>query len=259
MTDDHVLIETPEHIEVDYELAGLGSRALAGILDTIIQGLLTALVVAGLGWLGERYNIEAALGFIYAIIIATTGFLAATAYFVVSEMLMDGQSPGKRMAGLRVVRDDGSPITFLDSALRNIIRVVDMLPFFYSIGLIAMFFSRKAKRLGDMAAGTIVVKERLFEPPGQATEEGAMAEAPEVPAELLARLRTVMHILSPEDYQTAERFLERRYELEVGTRENLGRQITEAILDRAGLAREAQYPPEVVLEALVELQRGRPL
>lgn len=259
MTDDHVLIETPEHIEVDYELAGLGSRALAGILDTVIQGLLTALVVAGLGWLGDRYNIEAALGIMYAVIIATMGFLAATAYFVVSEMLMDGQSPGKRMAGLRVVRDDGSPITFLDSALRNIIRVVDMLPFFYSVGLIAMFFSKKAKRLGDIAAGTIVVKERLFEPPGQAMEEGEGAEVPGAPLELMARLRTVMHMLGPEDYQTAERFLERRYELERETRERLGRQMAEGLLARAGLAPEGQYPPEVVLEALVELQRGRPL
>lgn len=259
MTDDHVLIETPEHIEVNYELAGLGSRALAGILDTIIQGLLTALVVAGLGWLGERYNIEAALGFMYAIIIATTGFLAATAYFVVSEMLMDGQSPGKRMAGLRVVRDDGSPITFLDSALRNIIRVVDMLPFFYSVGLIAMFFSKRAKRLGDMAAGTIVVKERLLEPPGLLAEQERSGQVPGAPPELLARLRTVMHLLRPEDYQTAERFLERRYELEVGTREALGRQIAEALLRRAGLAPEAQYPAEVVLEALVELHRDRPL
>lgn len=258
MTDDHVLIETPEHIEVDYELAGLGSRAMAGIVDTLLQLIVTGLIVGGLSWLGTRYDWRAAVGISYAIIIATTGFLAATAYYVVSEMLMDGQSPGKRMAGLRVVRDDGSPITFLDSALRNIIRVVDMLPFFYSVGLLSVFLSKRAKRLGDLAAGTIVVKERLYEQPGEEAVEEETA-ALQVPPELTARLRTAMHRLGPEDYQSAARFLERRYELDLETRERLGRQIADVLLAQAGLEAEQQYPAEMVVEAVVELQRGRPL
>jgi hypothetical protein len=189
------------------------------------------------------------------------GFLAATAYYVISEMTMDGQSFGKRIAGLRVIRDDGTPITFLESAIRNIIRVVDMFPFFYSIGLVAVFLSKRCKRLGDMAAGTVVVKERMLEQP-QGAEVQFPAELPHValPPDVEARLRNALHLLTPADFETAERFLDRRYELDPPTRERLGRQFAGALLAKLSLG-SAQNPaqPELLLETLVRLRREKPL
>ena len=261
MTEDLITIETPEHIQVHYELAGIGSRALAGLLDALLQGLITAIVVMSLVWLSSRLHWADAMGVIAAILIGTVGFLAATAYYVVSEMTMDGQSPGKRMAGLRVVRDDGTPITFLDSAVRNIIRAVDMIPLFYTVGLLAVFFSKKSKRLGDMAAGTVVVKERMLEQPqGPAGE--MVVDLPPTPLspEAEARLRGALHLLTPADYETAERFLARRYELDADTRARLCQQFAQALLTKLATVPAEDYPhAEALLEAVARLRRERPL
>lgn len=254
MRDDKITIETPERIEVEYELAGLGSRALAGLLDTFFQAVITGAVVYGLWWLSVTLGWQTGLGVIMAIIIGTTGFLAATAYFVLSEMLMGGQSLGKRMAGLRVVRDDGSPITFLDSALRNIIRVVDMLPFFYTVGLISVFATTRCKRVGDIAAGTIVVKERLYEAP-------PVVDTPrlQVPRELEILIRGSIHLLTEPDVQAAEHFLGRRFTLDVNTRQRLGQQVAEAVRAKLGPGVPPDYPAEMLLEAVVQVHRDRPL
>jgi len=260
MTDDHVQIETPEHIHVQYELAGIGSRALAGIYDAIFQGVITTIVVWGLAWLGVVLKVRDVLGLVGAIVIATTGFLAATAYYVISEMVTGGQSPGKRMAGLRVIGADGRPLTFLQSVLRNVIRAVDMLPLFYTVGLLAVFFSRSAQRLGDMVAGTIVVKERLMAPPEQTEPLEAGLEPPPLAPEVAARLRTSLHLLTPADLAAAERVVERRHELEPQVRRQLVGQVAEALLAKLPHVQATDFPnQEACLEAIVRLWRGRPL
>ena len=260
MSDELITIETPEHIQVHYELAGIGSRALAGALDLLLQGLITGIIVGGLIFLGARLGWTDAYGVAASIAIATAGFLAATAYYVISEMTMDGQSFGKRIAGLRVIRDDGTPITFLDSAIRNIIRVVDMFPFFYSIGLIAVFLSKRSKRLGDMAAGTVVVKERMLEQPQGAAEFPAEAALATLPPDVEARLRNALHLLSPADFETAERFIERRYELDASTRQRLGGQFAAVMLAKLNLSAPDDFTqPELILETLVRLRRLKPL
>jgi uncharacterized RDD family membrane protein YckC len=260
MTDDHVQIETPEHIHVHYELAGIGSRALAGIFDALIQGLITVLVVWGLIWLGLYFKVRDVYGLVGAIVIATSGFLAATAYYVVSEMVTGGQSPGKRMAGLRVIGGDGRPLTFLQSVLRNIIRAVDALPLFYTVGLLAVFFSRHAQRLGDMVAGTIVVKERLQEGPLAAEPLEEEGKAAPLSPEVEARLRTSLHLLTPADLAAAERVAERRHELEPAVRQQLVRQVAEGLLAKLPQVHAADFPHlEAFLEAVVRVWRQRPL
>ncbi|MEI6502686.1 MAG: RDD family protein [Armatimonadota bacterium] len=261
MSEDLITVETPEHIQVQYELAGIGSRALAGLVDALAQGLIAAVVVGSLLWVGAKLHWQDAFGVAAAVAVGTAGFLAATAYYVVSEMLMDGQSPGKRLAGLRVIRDDGTPITFLDSAIRNIIRVVDMIPFFYTVGLIAVFSNNKSKRLGDMAVGTVVVKERMLELPA-GPSDGLTVEAPAVmvSAEAEARLRNSLHLLSPADYEAADRFLQRRYELDPETRGRFSQQLVVALLAKLPLVSGADFPhTEALLETLLRLRRERPL
>jgi uncharacterized RDD family membrane protein YckC len=262
MSEERVTIETPEHIQVSYELAGIGSRALAGLFDTLLQGLLTTAVVLGLLWLSVTLNLADTLGVAAGIIIGALGFLVATAYFVVSEMTMNGQSPGKRLAGLRVVRDDGTPITFLDSAIRNIIRAVDLIPFFYTVGLIAVFFSKRSKRLGDLAAGTIVVKERLYEQPGATPLDPSAAGAPTAPLapEVEMRLRNSLRLLGPADFEAAERFLERRFELEPNLREKLLRRVALPIIAKMPTVSAADFPSlGTFLEAILRLRQERPL
>lgn len=260
MDDDIITIETPEHIQLHYELAGIGSRALAAIIDGLLQALVTTLVVTSLIWLASKLHWADAYGLAAAIIIASFGFIAATAYFVVSEMLMDGQSIGKRMAGLRVVRDDGTPITFLDSAIRNIVRVVDMLPL-YTVGMVAVFFSSKCKRLGDMAAGTVVVKERVLQlPSGSAGDFGAEAPPLPVSPEAEARLRNCLHLLTPADLDAAGRFLSRRYELDADTRARLASRLAASLLSRLPLLSAEDFPqPEALLETVQRLHNDRPL
>ena len=261
MSEDLITVETPEHIQVQYELAGIGSRALAGLVDALAQGLIATVVVGSLVWIGLRLHWQDAFGVAAAVAVGTAGFLAATAYYVLSEMLMDGQSPGKRLAGLRVIRDDGTPITFLDSAIRNIIRVVDMIPFFYTVGLIAVFSNGKSKRLGDMAAGTVVVKERMIEQPvGQAVEPAAKTPAASVSPDAEARLRNSLHLLSPAEFEAADRFLQRRCELDPETRGRLSQQLAVALLTKLPLVSGDDFPhTEALLEALMRLRKERPL
>ncbi len=158
---DVLSIETPESVAFTYELAGAGSRGAAAIVDMSIIALLvsveagTSLVVASaLSAAGaDEASPWVAGGFILA------SFITYWGYYTFGEVLRGGRTPGKRLLGIRVVRDDGSRVTFIDSAIRNVLRIVDMLPGYYAVGLVAMLVSRHAKRLGDMAAGTVVVRD----------------------------------------------------------------------------------------------------
>jgi uncharacterized RDD family membrane protein YckC len=257
MYEDYTTIETPEHIQVHYELAGVGSRILAGILDTALQVILTLLVVVALVWLGNTMGWMDAYGLAAGIGVAALGYLSAVAYFVTCEMLMNGQSPGKRLAGLRVVRLDGTPIRFLDSALRNILRGVDMIPFLYTVGLVAIFLSPRSQRLGDMAAGTLVIKERLEESSLLAATEGDLlnpAPPPGLSPEAQARLQAALHLLKPAETAAAQRFSERRHELAPAVRTQLARDLAAPLLARLPEAVAADYEsPEAFLVALAAL------
>ncbi len=164
-------IDTPENVTFGYDIAGIGSRFIGALLDTLI--LAVALVVLNLviglilAWsVGpERLFAEndEQIGWIGGLIIALyalVNFLIFWGYYIVFELLWNGQTPGKRVAKVRVVRLDGNPAGFMEIVVRNLVRVVDFLPSAYGIGLLTMFFNQQARRLGDFAAGTLVVKER---------------------------------------------------------------------------------------------------
>jgi uncharacterized RDD family membrane protein YckC len=135
------------------------------IIITAVQVLafFIAIIVydqlAGMESLIGPAPVEYANGLIVAVLILIL-FVLNWGYFVIFEMIWNGQSPGKRIAKLRVVRMDGSPIGFIESVIRNLIRFIDMIPSGYAVGIITMFLNRQSRRLGDLAAGTIVVKDR---------------------------------------------------------------------------------------------------
>lgn len=154
--DDRINIETPEGVSLSLNLAGIGSRIAAGALDALLQGVAIFIAFLFLGALGGDLSIGVGIGLVSAIIT-----VIALGYYVLFEVLNSGKTVGKMAAGIQVVRDDGSPITFSASMVRNIVRIVDALPFAFAIGLIAVFVTPKRQRLGDMAAGTIVIRYRF--------------------------------------------------------------------------------------------------
>lgn len=171
LTEEYT-IDTPENVTFGYEVVGIGSRFVAAVVDTIILiftlTVLLFVVMIALALLSERdFGFDALwignndwLGGIIAAIYTLLNFIIFWGYYIVFELLWNGQSPGKRVAKIRVVRTDGNPIGFLQSAVRNLVRFVDFMPTAYGFGLVTMFFNSKSRRLGDFAAGTIVVRDK---------------------------------------------------------------------------------------------------
>lgn len=148
-------VETPDHVVLRYDLAGGGNRGFAAIVDVLVATLV---------WIGSLWafsEINNALGFrfaqLYGVLVLLT-FALAWSYFILLEWLWQGQTIGKRMYGLRVIRDDGAPAGFVAVLIRNLLRLVDFLPGLYGIGLLTIIVTSRSQRLGDLAAGTYVVR-----------------------------------------------------------------------------------------------------
>ena len=159
----HLEIETPEHVVLDLEIAGIGSRALAAVLDMLILvGASLAILVV----LGILAGFGFAIGRVAPVLLVLGGFVVWNGYFILFEGLRGGQTPGKRLAGIRVVMDTGHPVTFGAAAARNLLRVADLMPPPYLIGVLLVAFHPRGKRLGDLVAGTVVARDRPQEAPG---------------------------------------------------------------------------------------------
>jgi uncharacterized RDD family membrane protein YckC len=162
LQEKELTVITPEHVRLQFQTAGIGSRAIAHLLDGLIliafNGLLLACAVgmnkAAGGHLFPGLSDYAAAIAIIIVVLLNTG------YFVLTEMYMGGQTPGKRILGLRVLQENGQSATFLSIIIRNLFRILDLLPTFYFLGVLVMLFSSKDKRIGDMVAGTIVIIEQ---------------------------------------------------------------------------------------------------
>ena len=147
LLDTRYQVETPEGIDLILRPAGLVARALAFAIDLLIRGALLAVLFAVLALLGQ---FGMGLGTILL-------FLVTWWYMVLFEVLNQGRSPGKQLMGLRVIHDDGTPVGWAASLTRNLLRFVDMLPFAYTLGILSCLNHPAFKRLGDIAAGTLVV------------------------------------------------------------------------------------------------------
>jgi uncharacterized RDD family membrane protein YckC len=170
-TEEVLIIETPERVPLQFALASIGNRFLACAVDHFIQFLAIFLLL----WLLvgiSNVKLSGSSGplprWALAVFILAY-FLVLSGYFMFFEWLWRGQTPGKRLLKLRVIREDGRPITFWEAAARNLLRIFDMMPAivvpFYSVGLIAVFISGRDQRVGDLFAGTVVVRERQDEAP----------------------------------------------------------------------------------------------
>jgi uncharacterized RDD family membrane protein YckC len=165
---DQLNIDTPEQVELSFHVAGLGSRFVAVLIDALLLaaayfavGLIMFVVLLAAG-LNKRLDL---LGSWMIAVIVIILFLLLWGYFALFEALWRGQTIGKRVMKLRVVKDSGRQITFFESLARNLLRYVDFLPFFFLTGVITMLCNKRNKRLGDFVAGTLVVHESAEEQP----------------------------------------------------------------------------------------------
>ena len=222
--EDRVTIATPEGVAVDLTLAGLGSRFIAAVIDTVIK------VVASVGFFIFLFGGSALLGgeqgsALGAAVFYVIVFLIWFAYDVLFETLMAGRTPGKRWTGLRVVRMGGRPVGFLASAIRNTVRFADFMPSFYLIGMITVLVTKMNQRLGDLAAGTVVVREQpvAASPKPPPLAHGYLTPPP-VPVPASVESWDVSAITTG-DLATIRRFLERRADLTPQARMHLAQEL----------------------------------
>jgi uncharacterized RDD family membrane protein YckC len=245
-------VETPEQVGIELELAGIGSRLLAALVDLacMMIFLIVSMVLAFGGMdreVTKKISENAArseawtngIGAGATILLMLSVFVVFWGYYIICELLMGGASPGKRALGLRVVRDDGSPVTFSGSLVRNLVRVVDFLPWCYGVGVVAMFVSTRSQRLGDLAAGTLVVRVDA------ATANPTLAIAPAGQGRLTPRERALI-----------EEFLHRRLSLDDEARHRIAHAIVaplRARIEADGALAPAGTTDEAWLERLMAL------
>ena len=215
-------VAIPERVSLALPVAGIGFRSIAYLVDALLLFLfwvsayfLFSLVLSD--FVGAFLGLSS-VGKTLAII---GGFATQWLYWTLCEVIGRGQTPGKRLLSIRVVSDDGSPVGVLQSSVRNLCRIVDFLPFFYGAGLLAMLLSRENRRLGDLLAGTLLIREERIrlDKYARAPAEGTSTSIPAAAEQL-----------SPADVELILTFLSRVQELTVESRDRL----TAALVKRYG-------------------------
>ena len=248
MLDDELVIETPERVELHYVLANVGNRFLAAAIDHLIQITAMIIIVVAAGALSD-WRLFSSMSTWTAALTVLAVFATYWGYFVVFETLWSGQTPGKRLMRLRVVREDGRPVRFFEVFVRNLLRIaIDFIPpGSYAVGVISIIFSARSKRVGDFVAGTVVVKERATEAPSlndiiKVSEIEYQRVERAAPAPFLADTR----LLSEQELRAVVTFLKRRFELREPNRTALAMRIAQPISTKLGIS--GGLPPETVLE-----------
>ncbi len=279
---DQLNVETPELVELRFPVAGIGSRFLAQLIDVllifvfyVLVGIVVAIAASGGASAGAVDHLSTAGKWFVAGIIFVN-FVLLWGYFSLFEGLWHGQTPGKHWMKLRVIKDSGRAITLFEAMARNLLRVVDVFPTMYLVGVIAMLCNRSQKRVGDLVAGTIVVHERRDEQPlmthhqsrtftanvfeetpvvGRlkpmiaATETAPGAEV-SLPADAIARMRN-------DDLHLIDTFFSRALDLSVERREVLAERVATTICAKMGVERPAGIDSERLLEAVAYRMRGQ--
>jgi len=264
LPDSDLIVATPERVSFDYQVAGLATRGIAQLLDLLIlAGILVGLYFAAIA-------IGAAGANTVAFLVAVIGsFVVIFGYFWACEAFWSGQTVGKKVFRLRAVGDRGEPMTFFQAGIRNVVRLVDFLPYGYGVGMVVLFINGKGKRLGDLAAGTIVVKDSDYvwlwqlpggqprpAPPAGPPAPGTPAQyapppafAPATPTEVYLRR------LDPDLRRFIASYARRRPELPLPLRAQLAGQV-QGNLYTAAPDVYTQHGPLAALDYLADLERG---
>ncbi|HVF76910.1 MAG TPA: RDD family protein [Solirubrobacteraceae bacterium] len=244
--EDRITIPTPEGVALEMTLAGMGSRAIAGGLDLLFKGLiLGVLLVILYGTFGD-YG---------AIVIVPLIGLTLLAYDVGFETMRRGRTPGKSIGGLRVVRSSGRPVDITASLIRNVLRLVDGMTLSYLPSIVSIAVTKRNQRLGDLAADTIVIRDRRGIDAEQPRFAAGGAATGVEPVHAGAGAHWDVSAVPAEDLVTVRAFLERRNSLAREARARLAVQLDGALRPRVGGADVAD--PERFLEILYDAKRAR--
>jgi uncharacterized RDD family membrane protein YckC len=250
---DKLTIETPEQTALDFAVAGIGSRFLALAYDILIQFLVgIAVGIAGSFAIGGIAFFIPKAAMWSAAILLIFFFLLYFGYYAFFEIIWNGQTPGKRKVGIRVIKDSGRPLTPAESIGRNLMRIVDWLPGFYAIGIACAFLTKGSKRLGDLVVGSIVVRETSLAElkPTWQTSSSAPAPLPSHVGSLGSQN------LSKEDTALIESFLNRRVALEPSVRFRMADEVLRRIRPKLTLPTDISFSSEKILEALAYERRS---
>ncbi len=248
MPSDKLTIETPEQVHLEFVLADIGSRFMAVLADICIQFLI-GLVLFLVGAFTIPAIGKAGVWVVAAIIISY--FCLFWGYYAAFEALWNGQTPGKRWAGIRVIKETGRPINAFEAVGRNLMRAIDLIPFFppYAVGIVTMLLNSKNRRLGDLVAGTLVVHEKkskeseLFFNTVQKSPEFFLYQAGR---------------LGVQEVELIETFLARRLDIPADVRRKSAIRIADMICSRLGIDPSARPADnENFLELIVKEFRDR--
>jgi uncharacterized RDD family membrane protein YckC len=234
---------------LDFPVAGIGSRFLAIAIDTLIQ---TGVAIAGLiavALLPRLFSVFQIPQVWVIAIAAFAGFVLFYGYFAIFEIVWNGQTPGKRIIHIRVIKDSGRPLTAAESIGRNLLRIVDQLPGFYALGMIVALLNPRNKRLGDLVAGSLVVRE-----------SSAAASKPAWQAEWTNTGAPVATIgpssMSLDDLALIDTFLNRRHDLTPDVRSRMAARIVDQLKTRVAFTRGPGVTDEALLETLAYERRS---
>mgnify|MGYP000167735024 CR=1 FL=1 len=246
---DPIRIDTPESVDLALQPVGLGSRFLAAVIDALIQyGVVAALLLVAVPALSLSTLIDEAFEtfeFTFLSILLLAIALLFFLYKLLFEAIWNGQTIGKRVAGIRVVQANGMPVTFLQVVIRNLLRIIDYLPSYYLIGSVCVLATRRRQRLGDLAAGTVVVRDRPAELP---VVPDSLSHTP---ATDLNRLREHVLRLSEQDLLAARGYWQRRMQLDGASRARVAARVAEGLAVRMGWTDPLPpYPDDFIEEVL---------
>jgi uncharacterized RDD family membrane protein YckC len=244
---DKLTIETPEQTALEFAVAGIGSRFLAILMDVLIQSgialgalLVFVAITRGLAVAGPKAALWVAAFFICFY------FLLYFGYYAFFEIIWNGQTPGKRKLGIRVIKDNGRPLTPAESIGRNLMRIVDWLPFFYGVGIVCAFFNKQNKRLGDLVVGALVVRETSL------AELKPIWQTAPVQESTLPKASALLGAdkLAPQEAALIESFLSRRSSLDYALRRRMADEVFARVKDKIKMPEGNTMSAESLLEAL---------
>ena len=251
--DNQYDVKTPEYVSLQFELAGLGSRSLAFMIDqciltvaNILIALITFFIVMGLG----NVNTESLPVIVIAVMVLLL-FVVNFGYYVFSEAFFAGKTIGKKLTGIRVIQENGHGITFLSSFIRNFLRLIDSLPAGYVVGILFIYGHPKHKRLGDIVAGTIVVHERKAKKAKKQTPiEREMAKR-DLHASQLPLSEWDLKVITDKEWNILRTYANRVITLNETERHNMTKRSAEIIYPKLGLSMENKGISQIEDELLI--------